>query len=102
MGAADLLVTKAGPGTIAEASTMGLPCVLSSFLPGQEEGNVDFVRDGGFGDYRESADEIASLVVRYLSDGEALASMAAAARRASRPGATVDIAKDLARLVGVA
>jgi 1,2-diacylglycerol 3-beta-galactosyltransferase len=35
MGAADLLVTKAGPGTIAEAMTRGLPLVLSSYLPGQ-------------------------------------------------------------------
>ena len=35
MGASDCLVTKAGPGTIAEAMIRGLPCVLSSFLPGQ-------------------------------------------------------------------
>lgn len=35
MGAADLLVTKAGPGTIAEAMARGLPLVLSTFLPGQ-------------------------------------------------------------------
>ena len=35
MGASDLLVTKAGPGTIAEAMTRGLPLILSSYLPGQ-------------------------------------------------------------------
>jgi 1,2-diacylglycerol 3-beta-galactosyltransferase len=35
MAASDLLVTKAGPGTIAEAMIRGLPMVLSSFLPGQ-------------------------------------------------------------------
>ena len=35
MGASDCLVTKAGPGTIAEAMIRGLPVVLSSFLPGQ-------------------------------------------------------------------
>ena len=35
MGASDCLVTKAGPGTIAEAMTRGLPLILSSFLPGQ-------------------------------------------------------------------
>ena len=35
MAACDLLVTKAGPGTIAEAMVQGLPMVLSSFLPGQ-------------------------------------------------------------------
>ena len=37
MGASDCLVTKAGPGTIAEAMTRGLPLILSSFLPGQVE-----------------------------------------------------------------
>jgi 1,2-diacylglycerol 3-beta-galactosyltransferase len=35
MAASDCLVTKAGPGTIAEAMIRGLPVVLSSFLPGQ-------------------------------------------------------------------
>jgi 1,2-diacylglycerol 3-beta-galactosyltransferase len=35
MAACDVLVTKAGPGTIAEAMVRGLPVVLSSFLPGQ-------------------------------------------------------------------
>lgn len=35
MQAADLLVTKAGPGTIIEAVACGLPMVISSYLPGQ-------------------------------------------------------------------
>jgi 1,2-diacylglycerol 3-beta-galactosyltransferase len=32
MQASDVLVTKAGPGTIAEASICGLPCMMFSFL----------------------------------------------------------------------
>jgi 1,2-diacylglycerol 3-beta-galactosyltransferase len=32
MKASDALVTKAGPGTIAEASICGLPCMLFSYL----------------------------------------------------------------------
>jgi 1,2-diacylglycerol 3-beta-galactosyltransferase len=35
MLASDVLVTKAGPGTIAEAMSSGLPTLLSSYLPGQ-------------------------------------------------------------------
>lgn len=35
MAASDCLVTKAGPGTIAEAMIRGLPLIISSFLPGQ-------------------------------------------------------------------
>lgn len=32
MRASDALVTKAGPGTIAEASICGLPCMLFAYL----------------------------------------------------------------------
>jgi 1,2-diacylglycerol 3-beta-galactosyltransferase len=35
MAASDLLVSKAGPGTIAEAMVRALPVLLSSYLPGQ-------------------------------------------------------------------
>jgi 1,2-diacylglycerol 3-beta-galactosyltransferase len=35
MAASDCLLTKAGPGTIAESMARGLPMILSSFLPGQ-------------------------------------------------------------------
>jgi 1,2-diacylglycerol 3-beta-galactosyltransferase len=40
MGAADAIVTKAGPGTIMEALICGLPMVLNAFVPCQEEGNI--------------------------------------------------------------
>lgn len=46
MGAVDTLITKAGPGTIAEATIRGLPVMLSGYLPGQEEGNVPYVVNG--------------------------------------------------------
>jgi 1,2-diacylglycerol 3-beta-galactosyltransferase len=35
MTSSDLLITKAGPGTIAESMIRGLPLVISSYLPGQ-------------------------------------------------------------------
>ena len=47
--AADLLVTKAGPGTLAEANAAHLPVVVYDYVPGQERGNVDFVRHNGLG-----------------------------------------------------
>ena len=78
---------------------MGLPCVLNSFLPGQEEGNVDFVRDAGFGEYSSEPDEVARLVASYLSDESALRRMAEAAQRAARPEATVRIAESIAQFV---
>lgn len=49
MRAVDLLVTKAGPGTIAEANAALLPMVVYDYVPGQERGNVEFVRHNGIG-----------------------------------------------------
>lgn len=49
MRAADLLVTKAGPGTLAEANAAQLPVVVYDYIPGQERGNVDFVRRNELG-----------------------------------------------------
>lgn len=49
MHAVDLLVTKAGPGTLAEANAAQLPVVIYDYVPGQERGNVDFVRRNDLG-----------------------------------------------------
>merc|ERR1711924_42036 len=98
MAAVDCLVTKAGPGTIAEACSRGLPIVLSSFLPGQEEGNVPFVVDGGFGAYETEPHAIAETVATWLSNPTMLAQMSAAALKLARPSATLDIARELVAL----
>jgi len=96
MRASDVIVTKAGPGTIAEASICGLPCMLSSFLPGQEEGNIPFVKDFGFGSYKNNPTEIADTVSTWLSSPDRLTIMKKNALKAARPNATIDIARDLA------
>ncbi|TMC23316.1 MAG: glycosyltransferase [Chloroflexi bacterium] len=49
MRASDVIVTKAGPGTICEALACDLPIILSGYIPGQEEGNVDFVTKNNVG-----------------------------------------------------
>ncbi|MDQ5943343.1 MAG: hypothetical protein QG675_111 [Patescibacteria group bacterium] len=49
MHASDVLLTKAGPGTITESIVSRLPIVLYDFLPGQEEGNILYVVESGAG-----------------------------------------------------
>jgi 1,2-diacylglycerol 3-beta-galactosyltransferase len=101
----DILVTKAGPGTIAEASICGLPCILSSFLPGQEEGNVPYVVENGFGCYKGSPEGIADTVEEWFAsttpttEGGILERMRDCALTAARPDATLDIARDLAEML---
>lgn len=98
MRASDALVTKAGPGTIAEASICGLPCMLFAYLPGQEEGNVPFVENSGFGQYSGDPKVIADTVCSWLNSPDKMESMKAAALAAARPSATLDIAKELAEI----
>lgn len=100
MAAADLLVTKAGPGTIAEALVCGLPLVLSSFVPGQETGNVSYVEENGAGVYRSEPEEIAALIKQWLEPGNpALPAMRARARALARPEAALEIAQALSQLL---
>ena len=99
MAGADVLLTKAGPGTIAEAATMALPTLLTSHLPGQEAGNVKYVINGGFGAYATEPKKIGAILAEWLRSPEQRARMAAAARAAANPKATLDIARDLAKMV---
>lgn len=92
----DILITKAGPGTIAEAAICGLPCILSSYLPGQEEGNVPYVEENGFGCYEGSPEGLASRVEEWFASTDMLERMRNDALTAARPDATLDIARDLA------
>lgn len=94
MVAADLLVTKAGPGTIAEAAALGLPVILTSFLPGQEAGNVEFVVESGFGDF--SPRHTASLVSEWLQTPGLLDLMSQNAHRTGCPDAAAEIAVEIA------
>jgi len=98
MVAADVLVTKAGPGTIAEAAAVGLPVMLTSHLPGQEAGNVDIVLDGGFGDYCRNPKGIAQEVSCWLKDEELLKIMSKGATAVGAPDAASDIVLDIGKL----
>jgi 1,2-diacylglycerol 3-beta-galactosyltransferase len=74
----------------------GLPVVLSSFLPGQEAGNVPFVVDGGFGVYcGNKPKKIANEVSNLFNDEVRLEKMSTLARKLSKPEATRLIAKDI-------
>jgi len=99
MLASDCIVTKAGPGTISEALIMGLPIVLSGFIPGQEEGNVPYVVENGVGAYAEEPEEIARIVADWLHpDNPDLSRMKARARAMARPDATLTIVDQLLEL----
>jgi len=96
MAAADILVTKAGPGTICEACIAGLPMVLSGAIPGQEEGNVTYVVEHGAGVFAPHATSVAETVSAWLDEGPAgLARRSEKAHALGRPNAVWEIAEEV-------
>jgi 1,2-diacylglycerol 3-beta-galactosyltransferase len=100
MHAADCIVTKAGSATIAEALACGLPIVLTGAIPGQEEGNVDFVVHHGAGVLARSADDVVHDVSAILDLGrDEIAAMRAKARRLSQRDASAAVARHVLGLL---
>jgi 1,2-diacylglycerol 3-beta-galactosyltransferase len=94
MHAADVIVTKAGPGTISEALACDLPVILSGYVPGQEEGNVTFVTENDVGVLAMDPPTLIDALRRLTKPGSPdLRRQLANAKQLSRPGASFDIAQ---------
>lgn len=94
MHAADIIVTKAGPGSICEALACNLPIILSGFVPGQEEGNVTFVTENRAGVLARTPVEMIDALRRLIKPGsQMLQEQLENARRLSRPYASFDIVR---------
>jgi 1,2-diacylglycerol 3-beta-galactosyltransferase len=102
LAATDLLITKAGPTTLAEAACAGVPVLITGFIPGQETGNVTWIQEHNTGVFAPDIEQAADLVSEWLRPGNPqLAEMAARARAVAQPEAAshvVQAALDLLRL----
>ncbi|KAL5985666.1 putative monogalactosyldiacylglycerol synthase 3, chloroplastic [Asimina triloba] len=104
MGACDCIITKAGPGTIAEALIRGLPIILNDFIPGQsrkivEVGNVPYVVENGAGVFSKSPNETANLVAQWFGPKvDELKRMSENALKLAQPEAVFNIVKDIDEL----
>jgi len=101
MRAADLIVTKAGPSSVMEAVNAGLPIVLSGALPGQEDGNVKFIVEGGAGLWAPSPQKVVNAIKQLTGDAKLLGDAASAAQRLARPNAAFEIAEEVLKYVRV-
>ncbi|KAI3950624.1 hypothetical protein MKW92_051914 [Papaver armeniacum] len=100
MGACDCIITKAGPGTIAEAMIRGLPIILNDYIAGQEVGNVPYVVENGCGKYSKSPKEIAKIVHEWFGPkANELQVMSQNCLKLARPESVFKIVKDLHELV---
>src|SRR5580704_10019186 len=95
----DLIVTKAGPGTIAEATCCGTPLLLTAHIPGQEKGNAEIATDAGAGLWVPGVRQLVAEIGRLRRDRGAIEAMGAASARLGRPDAAADIARLIAGLI---
>jgi processive 1,2-diacylglycerol beta-glucosyltransferase len=93
MAVADILITKPGGLTSAEAMAIGLPMVLSHPIPGPEERHVRYLEQNDVGVYARSVEEVPQIVHRLLGNPEKLREMRRRARELARPDAAHAIAQ---------
>jgi 1,2-diacylglycerol 3-beta-galactosyltransferase len=101
MRAADIIVTKAGPGTIAEALNANLPIILYAKLPGQEDGNVTFVESEGAGVWAPSSQLVVRALTRWICRPQERAAIIEKAHHAARPDSAQRIAHAVGQTLGL-
>jgi 1,2-diacylglycerol 3-beta-galactosyltransferase len=96
MRAADALVSKAGPGTLAEALNAALPIIMYSKLPGQEDGNVAFIEKSNAGVYAPTPELVVRALTRLVCRPNEYKRAVENARMVARPHS----ARTIAQVIG--
>ncbi len=91
MAASDLAITKPGGLTTSECLAVGLPMIVVSPIPGQEERNADFLLENGAALKACDGGALAWRVAALLLDPARLAAMRANALQLGRPDAARDV-----------
>ena len=98
MAASDLLITKAGGVTVSEAMVMRLPMLIYRPIPGQEEGNTEYLLEHGAALAPRTPEMLHAMLETLFADPARLAAMKQAAARLARPDATRQVVARLASL----
>jgi len=109
LASADLVIARAGAGTVAEIAAVGRPSILVPFPFAADDHQTKNARAlEGFGasvcvpQEDATVDRLAREALAILSDDARRARMAESACRAGKPHAAYDVAGDLLSLAGVA
>lgn len=99
MAASDLLISKPGAVTAAEALGLGLPMLLLSPIPGHEERNQAVLTASGAARALGCVEELPVLLTRLLLEPKGLAAMRRAARQMGRPEAARSVISHLSEAI---
>ena len=75
MAAADVIMGKAGPNMLFEAVTLGKPFIVTTYIPGQEEANLEFIRRHQLGWIALEPEQQRTLLTTLSTDDTELQSM---------------------------
>lgn len=101
MREADVLVTKAGGLTLAEAFCTGVPVVVHDALPGQEAGNLAYALGRQAAVYAPDPRRLARVLAELYHDPARRAGLAQHGQQLARPDAAARIAAGLLERLGV-
>ncbi|MEO7913176.1 MAG: glycosyltransferase, partial [Roseiflexaceae bacterium] len=87
MAASDIIITKAGPGTLMEALAMRRPVIVTEAVGMQERGNIDFVLNHELGFFCPTRDRIVPAIADLMDAQNYAATVARLADAVPRHGA---------------
>lgn len=100
MKCSDIVITKPGGLTTAEAMACGLPVMVINPIPGQEDMNSDMLLENGAGVKAEHLIDVPYKLEQVLSHPRRLASLKSAARRLAKPRAAQRVAELILKIAG--
>ena len=91
MSISDILITKPGGLTIAEALIKKIPIIISSAIPGQEERNSDYLLNNGLAARIKGTQNVLSVLEQITSSKNRIKYMQDMAYEKSKPHAARDL-----------
>ena len=101
MAASNLVITKAGGLTVAEMLAVGRAGIYYKSMPGQEEGNVRFIREHGAGFEARNPRQLDSLLEDLTKNPKRIGEAEENARKIGRPRAALEIVKHVSHETGL-
>jgi len=98
MGASNIIITKPGGVTTAEALGKGLPIVIVKPIPGQEINNTTYLINQGAAIRTDQPRDLNVIIEDLLASPRKLSAMREAVERIAKPKASFDIARLLLNL----
>jgi processive 1,2-diacylglycerol beta-glucosyltransferase len=93
MSVSDIIISKPGGVTTAEALAKKLPMIIVQPLPGQEASNTAYLTEKNAAIKIDKMAEIKNIIENLLANPSRLKHLAESAGRINKPNASLDIAK---------